>query len=117
MNSWIALSVPNIAIIQFFIEKIHSIDEKEKNIIFTADKITLYRMDRWLIELHMPVILYKWDYFFLNCQWKSESIICWIDISYLHILSLMNLNKRGHGLKKNIADSGECSMRCINIKS
>ena len=55
------------SVIQVFIEIIHSIGEKENNIMFIEDNITLYtdRVERWLIELCNCIICYKWDDLFL----------------------------------------------------
>ena len=54
MNRWITMRFGTESVIQVFIEIIYSIDEKEKNIMFIEDNITLYtdRVERWwLIEL------------------------------------------------------------------
>jgi hypothetical protein len=43
MNTWITIIFGRESVIQLFIEIIHSIDEKKKNIIFFVDRISLYR--------------------------------------------------------------------------
>ena len=49
MTSWITVIFGTEWVSQLVIEIIHSIDEKEKNMIFRADKITRCRFKWWLI--------------------------------------------------------------------
>ena len=89
MNTWITIIFGTESVIQVFIEIIHSTDEKKKNLIYYfVDKNILYRVHRWSIELHICVIIYKWDYLFLIVKKIKESIIVGTKLWYFNILNI-----------------------------
>ena len=88
MNTWITIIFGTESVIQVFIEIIHSIDEKKKNLVYFVNRISLYRVHRWLIELHICVIIYKWDYLFLIVKKRRESIIVGTKLWYFDILNI-----------------------------